>query len=144
MNKETQLMLQLNTSGAWQTIVQFEVNRRDEVLRAAHVFAGILGKGAKWSIVHADGDREWLPDLMGPWEPIGAMSPRPLIDVMVCSIDSDGERQVFMAYRRDNLGEPATWTLSGTDEVRVPGRVYAWTPVIETAPEPDAMPVVRA
>ncbi|HEY4294540.1 hypothetical protein [Luteibacter sp.] len=144
MNKETKLMLQLNTSGAWRNMVQFEVDRRDEVLRATHIFAGVLGKGAKWSILHADGKREWLPDLMGPWKPIGVMSPRPITDVMVCCIDGDGDRQVFMAYRRNSPGQPPTWTLSGTDDVRVPGRVYAWTSVVENAPEPTAMSTVAA
>jgi hypothetical protein len=144
MIKSTQLTLQLNTSGAWRNVMQFAAESRDDVLRATHIFAGVLGKGAKWSILHADGRREWLPDLMGPWKPIGAMSPKPITDVMVCSVDGDGDRQVFMAYRKIVPGQASAWTVSGTEDVRVPGHVYAWTPVIESAPEPAEMKRVAA
>jgi hypothetical protein len=52
--------LQVNTAGAWKALVEFDAERRAEVVRALHRLDSALGCGAKWSLVNDDGEREWL------------------------------------------------------------------------------------
>lgn len=54
------MKLQVNTAGSWKAIVDFDSDRREEVVRALHRLDSALGPGAKWSLVHDDGKREWL------------------------------------------------------------------------------------
>lgn len=54
------MKLQVNTSGSWKTIVEFEDSRRAEVLQALHVLDSALGPGAKWCFLKDDGSRDWL------------------------------------------------------------------------------------
>lgn len=54
------MKLQVNTSGAWKAVVEFEPERRTDVLKALHALDQALGAGAKWCLVHENGEREWL------------------------------------------------------------------------------------
>ena len=60
------MKLQINTSGAWRNVVEFDAARKAEVVRAARILGGILGDSASWSIVRDDGKREWLGDVEPP------------------------------------------------------------------------------
>lgn len=55
------MKLQVNTSGAWKNVVEFDAARRDEVLKALRVLQSALGQTVRWSILHDNGlTREWL------------------------------------------------------------------------------------
>lgn len=54
------MKLQVNTSGAWKNVCEFDASRRAEVVKALTALIHALGKVAKWCIVHDDGSREWL------------------------------------------------------------------------------------
>lgn len=131
MGETKDITLQINTSGAWKNLLTFAPKRRDEVLRATAVLAGVLGESTTWCLVHPDGKREWLKGPLSPWTPVATALPEPLVDVLVSVADGlDEEPIVFMGY----LKSDGQWyfTSSGTDQV-VRG-VYAWQPVPEPAP----------
>jgi hypothetical protein len=53
--------LQVNTSGAWKNVVEFQPERRAEVIEALQVLRDVLREDdPKWSILHDSGKREWL------------------------------------------------------------------------------------
>jgi hypothetical protein len=52
--------LQVNTNGAWKMVVEFDPERRAEVIKALHSLDTALGPGAKWCLVDEKGEREWL------------------------------------------------------------------------------------
>lgn len=54
------LTLQINTTGAWRSVVSFEASRRREVARAIRHLARVLDPSPKWCFLSADGRREWL------------------------------------------------------------------------------------
>lgn len=129
------ITLQINTSGSWKTMLQFEPARQAEIMRGVRVLAGILGKSAKWCLQREDGSREWLPDDLGPWEPVTAEQPAPLEDVLVSVYHQGEDPMVFAAYRRGLA--PNQWFISGTDHERIVGQVYAWAPCLEPAARPQ-------
>lgn len=55
------ITLQINTTGAWRNVLQFEPARRGEVVKAAAGLASAAGSDVSWSLLHANGKREWLP-----------------------------------------------------------------------------------
>lgn len=60
------MKLQINTSGAWRNVIEFDIQWRSALLEALVPFARELAKTgtpATWCIVHDDGHREWLGDL---------------------------------------------------------------------------------
>lgn len=128
------ITLQINDSGSWRNLLKFEVQRREEILQAAAKFAGVLGGTTKWALLHADGRREWLPDLgasASHWHPITTADPAPLHDVMV-SVFCQGDEapEVLMAYRKKASSD--VFYLSGTPDQVVRG-AYAYSQVIEPA-----------
>lgn len=128
------LTLQINDSGSWRNLVKFEPARREEILRATAVLAGVLGASTKWCLLHADGRREWLQEIgerFPQWHPVTADEPAPLYDVMVSVYcQGDDEPEVLMAYRK-KAGD-AVFYLSGTADQVVRG-VYAFCQVIDPA-----------
>jgi hypothetical protein len=53
--------LQLNTSGAWKNVAEFDEARRWEIVQAVKALDEAIGDGKpKWCLVHDDGKREWL------------------------------------------------------------------------------------
>ena len=54
------MKLQINTSGSWKNVVEFDARRKAEVVKAVENLADILGDSATWCIVHDGGRREWL------------------------------------------------------------------------------------
>jgi hypothetical protein len=134
MGATKDLTLQINTSGAWKNLLTFAPERRDEILRATAVLAGVLGDSTTWCLVHPDGKREWLKGPLSPWTPVATALPEPLVDVLVSVNDGlDDEPIVFMGY----LKPDGQWyfTSSGADQV-IRG-VYAWAPVLEPAAQPQ-------
>jgi len=126
------MTLQINTSGSWKTLLQFAPERRPEILRALGVFAGVLGDAARWCLLHEDGKREWLPNNLGPWEPITAEQPAPLEDVMVSVyLPGDEEPVTYMAYRKQAGSDQ--FYISGTADEKL-GGAFAWAPVMDPAP----------
>lgn len=60
------MKLQINTSGAWRNVVEFDIQWRAALLEALVPFALALnktGRPAQWCILHDDGHREWLGNL---------------------------------------------------------------------------------
>jgi hypothetical protein len=54
------MKLQVNTSGAWRNVVDFDKSRLDEVRRAVNVMAAAINYSAKWCVVDDKGNRQWL------------------------------------------------------------------------------------
>lgn len=54
------MKLQVNTAGAWKDVCHFDTARKAEVAKAVSQLAGIVGVGAKWSVLHDNGKREWI------------------------------------------------------------------------------------
>lgn len=124
------ITLQINTSGAWKNVLQFEPASRGRVLRGVDIFAGILESSATWCLLHEDGKREWLQGPFGPWHSVTAEQPVELIDVLVSTRDAkDDESLVYMAYRKFD----GRWYLSGTPDQMI-GGVYAYAEIIDPAP----------
>lgn len=58
------MKLQINTSGAWRNVVDFQADRRDAVLRALPELARAVGDdNARWCVVDDAGKRDWLGSL---------------------------------------------------------------------------------
>lgn len=51
--------LQINTTGAWRTVCEFDESKRSDVLAAARILHSALGGNAKWCTL-TGGQREWL------------------------------------------------------------------------------------
>lgn len=51
--------LQINTTGAWRTVCEFDESKRGDVLAAARILHSALGGKAKWCTL-TGGQREWL------------------------------------------------------------------------------------
>lgn len=133
--------LQINTRGAWSNVVQFDQAKLDDVLAGLKGLAQGLGADVKWSVVHDDGERQWLPDIhtgaFPGWNDVTPTSPAPLVDVFVSAFDaSDGVGVVMMAWRSST--DPDRWVISGSEEpILMP--VYAWGPVMDPQDIPAAM-----
>ena len=54
------MKLQVNTSGAWKNVLDFDKSRLDQVRKAIDVLAAAIGHTAKWCIVDDNGKRQWL------------------------------------------------------------------------------------
>jgi hypothetical protein len=55
------MKLQINTSGAWRNVVEFEADRCEAVLDALPEFARAINEDrARWCIVDDHGSRHWL------------------------------------------------------------------------------------
>lgn len=54
------MKLQVNTSGAWKTVVDFDESRREEVIAAAQRLAEAADEEIRWSVLHDNEKREWL------------------------------------------------------------------------------------
>lgn len=54
-----QVMLQINTNGAWRTVCEFDESKRSDVLAAVRILHSALGGKAKWCTL-TGGQREWL------------------------------------------------------------------------------------
>lgn len=52
--------LQVNTSGAWKNVAQFDRACTANVIDAARVLSQALGGQAKFCVVAPDGTREWI------------------------------------------------------------------------------------
>lgn len=52
------MKLQINTNGAWRDVIEFQDDRKAEVMKAVDNLAGILGNSASWSVLHDGGRRE--------------------------------------------------------------------------------------
>lgn len=55
------ITLQVNSTGAWRNVIEFDAVRRDNVVQALWVLSQALG-GARFCLMHPDGKREWLKD----------------------------------------------------------------------------------
>jgi hypothetical protein len=56
------MKLQVNTSGAWKNVVEFQPERRAEIIEALQVLRDVLREDdPKWSLLSENGSREWLP-----------------------------------------------------------------------------------
>lgn len=64
------MKLQINTSGAWRNVVEFQVADTQRVCRAAESLAAILGPDTAWSYVSDFGDRYYYRhgDQGKPWK----------------------------------------------------------------------------
>lgn len=51
--------LQINTTGAWRTVCEFDESKRGDVLAAARILHSALDGKAKWCTL-TGGQREWL------------------------------------------------------------------------------------
>lgn len=54
------MKLQVNTSGAWRNVVDFDKARKQEVVDAVRSLDAALGERVKWCLVQDDDSREWL------------------------------------------------------------------------------------
>lgn len=55
------MKLQVNTSGAWKDIGEFDKEREDAVVETIRQLNNLLeGQRPKWCLVDEKGDREWL------------------------------------------------------------------------------------
>jgi hypothetical protein len=54
------ITLQVNTSGAWKNVTDFDADRRAAVMAAVDTLAFAIGTHARWCFMHADGKREGL------------------------------------------------------------------------------------
>lgn len=55
------MKLQVNTSGAWKTVLDFPEHRREEVLEAlSQLRLALREDDPKWCVVRDNGKREWL------------------------------------------------------------------------------------
>ena len=54
------ITLQVNTSGAWKNVVDFDLTRYAEVVAAVDKLAFAIGTHARWCLLYANGTREWL------------------------------------------------------------------------------------
>ena len=61
------MKLQINTSGSWKTVVEFDASRKAEVRRAVLILGEILGEDASWCIVDDNGKRQWIDSNETPW-----------------------------------------------------------------------------
>lgn len=61
------MKLQVNTSGAWKTVLTFDDSRRYAVQEALRNLHEATGRAAKWCLVSEGGVRTWL-DLPGAKE----------------------------------------------------------------------------
>jgi hypothetical protein len=55
------ITLQVNTSGSWRNVIEFDAERRARVVLALHMLSRELG-GARFCLLLPDGKREWLKD----------------------------------------------------------------------------------
>lgn len=126
-------MLQMNTSGSWKNVVPFEMERREDVLRAVRTFSSVLGRDVRWCFLHDSGAREWLGSgfhIKLGWKPITPEQPKPLDDVLVSVLEPcDGERLVYQAWRNAE----GKWMHSGSEDPLLL-EPYAWDVVPEPAP----------
>lgn len=129
------MKLQINTTGAWRNVAEFDAGDRQGVIHAVGALHGLLPR-SKWALLHDDGRREWLqPDQLtdwARWREVTPTEPAPLDDVMItCENAPDEPPLTYMAYR--DKADPSRWYLSGTDneEVMTP---YAWAPCLPAAP----------
>lgn len=136
----TDITLQINNNGAWKNLTTFAADRREEVLSAVSVFAGVLGDNTRWCLLYPDGHREWLREPLSQWHPITADQPHLLEDVMVSTFvaGADESPVVYMAYRKPD----GKFYLSGTFDEAVTG-AYAWATVIEPMPWLGTAPEAR-
>ncbi len=132
------MKLQINTSGAWRNVADFDASDREGVVRAVGALSGLVK--SKWCMLHDDGKREWIePDKMDDWarwRPVTPIEPPPLEDVMVTVKNApDSEPLTYMAFRRPDGGPGyrGGFFLSGADEERITG-VFAWAPCMPAAP----------
>jgi len=133
----TDMMLQVNTSGAWRNVLTFAPDIRAQILASMAPLANTLGESATWCIHHPGGKREWLhaEDFQHvDWLPITATEPAPLVDVLVTAYDaSDRAGIVFMAWRNKD----GIWMLSASEKpLLLP--VYAYRQIMAPAPPPAA------
>lgn len=138
---ETLHTLQINTKGAWRSVLDFAPHRRAEIVDSLASLAGILGESASWCILRNDGRREWLRDIhLGvsrDWQDITDEQPAALEDVMVSVFSpGDDEPLVFMAYRKV-AGSREFFLSGGTADEEVKG-VYAFSQICAAAPLPLA------
>jgi hypothetical protein len=55
------MKLQVNTSGAWKDIGEFEKEREEMILEGLRILNNALdGRRPKWCLVDDKGNREWL------------------------------------------------------------------------------------
>lgn len=60
--KNDELILQVNTAGAWKSVLTFDRARKADVLASVKRLA-VAVPGAKWCLVNGNGDREWIEPL---------------------------------------------------------------------------------
>lgn len=56
------MQLQINTTGAWRKVLDFEARERRRVLQALAILMSVA-PDAKWCLLHDGGRREWLDDI---------------------------------------------------------------------------------
>ena len=54
------ITLQVNTSGAWRNVLDFEVARKPEVVAAVNALFDAVDHRASFCLVHPNNRREWL------------------------------------------------------------------------------------